>query len=123
MRVEQPELPTLKNNDQRKEFIDNYINWPLWIDQTLTGERYYRYDLTDEVAMIIKASYRHAWNNYKQTKEMEYGSEQYYLLGVLSQYGVKGNTFKIDPSRTFIECNCNRSTLIDYLKEFQKGAK
>ena len=32
---EQPELPILKNNDQRSEFLDAYETWPLWIELSL----------------------------------------------------------------------------------------
>lgn len=116
-----PDLPKLKNNDQRKEFIDNYSSWPVWIDQNLTGERYHRYDLTDKVAMVVKVNLKHAWENYKETKTLEYGAEQYYLIGVKSEYSVKGSSFKEDDTRTFYECGTNKSTLIEYLKEFQKG--
>lgn len=118
--VQQPELPILKNNDQRKEFIDNYTSWPIWIEQELTGERYYKYDLTDKVSIVVKVSRKHIWENYKQSDKIDFSNEEYYLHGVLTQYGVKGNQFKEDSTRTFAECSCNKSTLIDYLKEYQK---
>lgn len=118
--VQQPKLPILKNNDQRKEFIDNYTSWPIWIEQELTGERYYKYDLTDKVSIIVKVSRKHIWENYKQSDKIDFSNEEYYLQGVLSQYGVKGNQFKEDSTRTFAECSCNKSMLIDYLKEYQK---
>lgn len=118
--VQQPELPILKNNDQRKEFIDNFTSWPIWIEQELTGERYYKYDLTDKVSIIVKVSRKHIWENYKQSDKIDFSNEEYYLHGVLAQYGVKENQFKEDYTRTFAECSCNKSTLIDYLKEYQK---
>lgn len=118
--VQQPELLILKNNDQRKEFIDNYTSWPIWIEQELTGERYYKYDLTDKVSIVVKVSRKHIWENYKQSDKIDFSNEEYYLHGVLTQYGVKGNQFKEDSTRTFAECSCNKSTLIDYLKECQK---
>lgn len=43
-----PELPLLKNNDQRAAFIDAYETWPIWIETKETGERYYRYDLSEK---------------------------------------------------------------------------
>lgn len=118
---DEPVLPKLKNNDQRKEFIDNYSFWSIWIDQALTGERYYRYDLSDKVAMVVKVSKKHVHENYKETKAIEYGAEQYYLLGIKYEYGLKGSAFMEDESRTFYECCTNKSALVDYLKEFQKG--
>ncbi len=117
----QPELPTLKNNDQRKEFIEAYETWPIWIDLKETGERYYRYDLTDKVAMVVKVSLRHVYESYKETKKIDFDSEQYYLLGIKSNYSTKsGSVFQEDASRTFYECSSNKSALVDYLKDFQK---
>lgn len=123
VKQEQPELPILRNNDQRKEFIDAYTTWPIWIDQPLTGEKYYRYDFNDKIAMVVKASLKHGWKNYKESKEYEYGAEQYYLLGIKSEWTQKGSNFIEDSSRTFFECSTNRSTMVEYLKEIQKGAK
>lgn len=116
----QPALPILKNNDQRKDFIDSYTSWPIWIDQELTGERYYRYDLTDKVAIVVKVRRKHAYAGYKETKDYEYGAEQYYLLGIKSEWSQKGTKIVVDETRTFYECNTNKSALVDYLKDFQK---
>lgn len=118
---EQPELPLLKNNDQRKEFIDAYEAWPVWIDQKETGERYYRYDLSHKVAMVVKVSWKHSWGNYKESKDYEYGAEQYYLLGVKSEWSANARSVYVeDETRTFYECSTNMTALVDYLKEFQK---
>lgn len=116
----QPELPTLKNNDQRKEFIDDYETWPIWIDLKETGERYYRYDLTDRVALVVKVSWKHAYAGYRETKDYEYGAEQYYLLGVKSEWSATRVQYVEDDTRTFYECSTNKSALVEYLKAFQK---
>lgn len=115
-----PELPILKNNNQRKEFIDNYKTWQIWIDQTETGERYYRYDLSDKVAIVVKASWKHSWSRCKESKDYEYGAERYYLLGVKSEWRNGKNVHVEDDTRTFYECNVNKSALVDYLKDLQK---
>lgn len=119
----QPELPILRNNDQRKEFIDNYTTWPLWIGQKLTGERYYRYDLSDKVALVVKVSKKHTYESYKETRKIEYGAEEYYLLGIKTEWRQSKNKFVIDEKRTFYECKSSKSELVDYLKEFQKKGK
>lgn len=118
--VKQSELPVLKNNDQRKDFIDAYKSWPVWIDQQLTGEKYYRYDLTDKVAIVVKVSRKHAWKDYKESNDFEYAAEQYYLLGIKTTWSSKGTKIVEDESRTFYECDTNKTALVDYLKEFQK---
>ncbi|WP_367569328.1 hypothetical protein [Lacrimispora sp.] len=116
---EQPELPILKNNDQRKEFIENYTTWPLWIETKETGERYYRYNLSEKIAMVVKVSWKHPWSSGK-AKECEYGAEQYYLLGVGTEWKSGKNIYVEDETRTFYECSSNMSALVEYLKEFQK---
>lgn len=117
---EQPELPILKNNDQRKEFIENYAAWPLWIEIKETGERYYRYDLSEKVAMVVKVSWKRAWLDYKTFKGYEYGAEHYYLLGVGTEWKSGKNVYTEDDTRSFYECSSNMSALVEYLKEFQK---
>lgn len=111
----------MKNNDQRKDFIDSYDSWPIWIDQKETGERYYRYDLSEKVAMVVKVSWKHSWGNYKESKNYEYGAEQYYLLGIEYEWHNGKNTYKEDETRTFYECSTNKSALVDYLRDFQKN--
>jgi len=106
---QQPELPLLKNDKQRAEFIDAYEEWPLWIDNQETGEKYYRYELPDGTSFVIKTYHAMLYNydaleygNYKEG----YGENEQYLL---------------KPGKFFRDCRTNRSTLIDKLKELQKG--
>lgn len=40
--TEQPELPKLKNNDQRKEWLQNYQEWGIWYIDDHIGCRYYQ---------------------------------------------------------------------------------
>lgn len=107
----QPELPVLKNNDQRKAFLDNYISWPLWIETEETGERYYRYDLPDETSIIVKVyhamlfDYKITGIRYEERFKEGYGREEFYLL---------------QPGKFFKDCETNRSALIEKLKEIQK---
>lgn len=106
---QQPELPLLKNDKQRAEFIDAYEEWTLWIDNQETGEKYYRYELPDGTSFVIKTYHAMLYNydaleygNYKEG----YGENEQYLL---------------KPGKFFRDCRTNRSTLIDKLKELQKA--
>ena len=106
---QQPELPLLKNDKQRAEFIDAYEEWPLWIDNQETGEKYYRYELPDGTSFVIKTYHAMLYNydaleygNYKEG----YGENEQYIL---------------KPGKFFRDCRTNRSTLIDKLKELQKA--
>ena len=110
-RPKQPELPQLKNNDQRAAFIDAYETWTLWIDNQETGERYYRYDLPDGTSFVIK-TYHSMLYDWKADVAMRYkegyGANEEYLL---------------EPGKFFRDCRANRTTLIEKLKEIQKGEK
>ena len=108
---QQPELPLLKNDKQRAEFIDAYEEWPLWIDNQETGEKYYRYELPDGTSFVIKTYHAMLYNydaleygNYKEG----YGENEQYLL---------------KPGKFFRDCQSNRSSMIEKLKELQKREK
>ena len=53
---EQPELPPMKNNDQRKEWLRNYQSWGLWYEDDHIGVRYYMYEF-DNGAQLIAEEY------------------------------------------------------------------
>lgn len=107
---QQPELPQLKNNDQRAAFIDAYATWPIWIETRKTGERYYRYELPD-AAMVVKVYYHKCFDYNAPAGKWEdrfhdaWGNPEYYLM---------------QDEKHFKDCQTNRSALIDYLKEIQK---
>lgn len=109
----QPELPLLKNNDQRAAFIDNFETWPLWIETKQTGERYYRYDLEDGTSMVVKVYHArifdgYASGSYEAQYHDGYGRHEYYLLR---------------DGKFFRDCETNRGLLIEKLKEIQKAKK
>lgn len=106
---EQPELPLLRNNDQRAAFVDAYETWPLWIETEETGERYYRYDLPDGTSFVVK-TYHSMLYDYKAGAGMRYkegyGANEQYIL---------------EPGKFFRDCSANRSAMIEKLKELQKA--
>ena len=53
---EQPPLPEMKNNDQRKEWLRNHKSWGLWYTDPHTEARYYKYDF-DNGARLIAEEY------------------------------------------------------------------
>ena len=121
--VELQDLPTMKNNDQRGAFIDDYQSWPLWIETPETGERIFRFNISEDIAIAVRDQKQHLWipGKYKYSTETEYTGERYYLLGISSNYGVKGAEFKKSQEKTFSESLVNRSNLIEFLKKYQKG--
>lgn len=108
------DLPVLKNNDQRKEWIDNFEKWAVWIEIEQTGERYYKYDFESGVSFVVKVSLYHPWENRGYSKQAKYGCEEYYILGTNEVGYYKG----VD--KTFSESKTNRSAMVDYLKDYQK---
>ena len=108
---QQPELPVLKNNEQRAAFVDNYKSWPLWIETQETGERYYRYNLPDGTSFVVK-TYHSMLYDYKagigMRRKEGYGANEQYIL---------------EPGRFFRDCSANRSAMIEKLKELQKGER
>lgn len=103
---EQPELPKLRNNDQRKEFLNNYREWPVWFRVNEASEVYYRYDLPDGSSIVI--------------------CEYHFYLPWLSKDQDRTGTreYLLKPGYHYLEdCKANTSFLIDYLKNIQKEAK
>lgn len=51
---EQPPLPIMKNNDQRKEWLRNYKAWGLWYTDEHIGARHYKYDFENGTRLIVE---------------------------------------------------------------------
>ena len=51
---EQPPLPIMKNNDQRKEWLKNYKSWGLWYEDKNVGIKYYKYDFANGARLIVE---------------------------------------------------------------------
>ena len=49
---EQPPLPVLKNNTQRKEWLGTYKSWGLWYRDEHIGVDYYKYDFANGARLI-----------------------------------------------------------------------
>ncbi len=114
VKQDQPELPILKNNDQRAAFIDAYETWSIWIETKETGERYYRYDLPNGTSMVVKVYHAQLFD-YKATGK-KYEDRYYEGYGKHEYYYLKDGKF-------FRDCETNRSYLIERLKELQKKVK
>ena len=53
-------LNELTNNQKRKEFLDKYTGWNLWLALPEVSEKYYSYPLPDNTMIIAKGSDQHA---------------------------------------------------------------
>lgn len=109
---EQSELPLLKNNDQRKSWIENYKAWGMWYRDENIDVNYYKYDFPDG-NRLIAAEYPQRelyWSN-------EIRDEVYYHL-------MKKGKQKYNGRGTYDEKYQNSTTsvgeIVEYLKEIQK---
>lgn len=51
---EQPPLPDMRNNDQRKQWLREYKSWGLWYTDPHIGVRYYKYDFNNGARLIAE---------------------------------------------------------------------
>ena len=108
--LKQPELPIMKNNDQRKAFLDGYKGWPIWFEVPLASETYYRYDLPDGYSIVI-CEYRR-WCEWR---------ERYTSTG-LKPDSIQTREYLLTPRYHYLDdCKTNRSALIMHLREMQKN--
>lgn len=108
--LEQPELPKLRNNEQRKAFLDNYQTWPIWFEVPQASEVYHRFDLPDGSSIVI-CEY-HMWLSWKE----RYSGEDPHSTGT--------REYLLKPGYHYLhDCRTNTTTLVDHLKNMQKGEK
>ena len=102
----------MKNNDQRKAFLNTYQSWPVWFTVPQADEIYYRYDFEDGSAFVIRETkYFNEW----MLRYIEMGNTSYDPEVVRTQeYILKPNY------RYLSNCQSNRSEMIDYLRKLQK---
>ena len=97
---EQPPFPDLKNMAEREEFVNGYKEWKIWCKNELTEETFYRYDLPDGAAIVVKSYLSHPEWLTEETEETEL-----YLL-------------KPD-YRHFADCKQNMTYVKEYLKDLK----
>ena len=69
-------LPDMKNMEEREDFVNAYHDWEIWCRNKYTEEVFYRYDLPDGSAIIVKEyPYVLDWN-----QEERIGTELYLWL-------------------------------------------
>ena len=112
----QPELPVLRNNDQRKEWLKDYKSWGLWYRDENIDVNYYKYDFSDGSRLVV-AEYpqrRVYW------KPNEFADEHYYHL---LEKNCKCCTSEKRFDRTYMHSTDSETYLVEFLKNLQKGDK
>ena len=112
----QPELPALKNNDQRKEWLNKYKEWGLWYRDENIDVNYYKYEFSDGSRLVV-AEYpqrRMYW------KPNEFKDEHYYhLLDKNRKYYGSEKTFE----QQYVHSTDSETYMIEFLKNLQKDRK
>lgn len=118
---EQPEFPILKNNEQRKQWLNNYKEWGLWYEDSNTGASFYKYDF-ENGARLIAETYKYR-NEYTRTEYM--GTElefcYFHLVGGPEPPRTKYGCGKWTRHETYNRNADNITELIEFLKAVQKG--
>lgn len=113
----QPELPVLRNNDQRKEWLRKYKEWGLWYEDANIGVKYYKYDF-DNGARLIAEVYR----NPKTKYHSEYETCQLHLVGGPEPPKKSGFEFgKWTRHEKYSYYPNSETELVEFLKEVQRN--
>lgn len=113
---EQPELPTFRNNDQRKEWLRNYKAWGLWYEDKNIGARYYKYNFQNGARLIVE--------EYVRELELcgELTSSYLHLVGG-PEPPKKDCISKWQRHEVYARYQNSETELVEFLKYVQKGAK
>lgn len=110
LREKEPELPILKNNDQRKEWLSNYKAWGLWYRDENIDVNYYKFDFADGSRLVVSEypQRRSYWSN-------TWRDEIFYHLLEKSKHGCDGTY-----DETYRHKEDCETYLIGFLKNLQK---
>ncbi len=114
--IPQPALPEMKNNDQRKEWLNNYRSWGIWYKDEHTGATYYRYQF-DNGASLIAEEYE-CESQYTGT----YTSSYLHLVGG-PEPPRKSGIPKWNRNEKYNRYQNSETELVEFLKEVQKNGK
>lgn len=114
---EQPELPAMKNNDQRKAWLRDYHSWGIWYIDDHIGCRYYKYDFENGARLIVEE-----YDQYNEYTKDTYLSSHYHLIGgpepPKHPSGGYGKWIRHDKYDRYPN---SETELVEFLKEVQKN--
>lgn len=108
----QPELPALKNNDRRKEWLDNYKEWGLWYRDDNIDVNYYKFDFPDGTRLIA-TEYPKRERYYCRGQEDEV---YYHLL----EKNKKAHSYNGTHDEKYRQQTTSVTELVEFLKNLQK---
>lgn len=108
----QPQLPVLKNNDQRKEWLKDYKAWGLWYRDEHIDVNYYKFDF-DNGSRLIVAEFPQRENDWSSDK---YDRIYYHLV----EKGKKKYRGEGIYDEKYQDSPTSETELVEYLKKIQK---
>ena len=114
---EQPGLPIMKNNDQRKEWLRNYKSWGLWYTDNHTGVKYYKYDFENGARLIVEE-----YEKEPLPENSWYVPEEPYYMHLIGgpEPDRKGGNPKWTYRSKYNKYQNSETELVEFLKEIQK---
>ena len=112
---EQPPLPALKNNEQRKEWLRKYQEWGLWYEDGNIGAKYYRYCFENGAELIVEEYQGHS--EYAG----DYTNSYFHLVGG-PEASEKNAIPKWSRHEKYNKYPNSESELVEFLKFTQKEA-
>lgn len=116
--IVQPELPKLRNNDERKEWLHNYKCWPLRHTDTYTGAKYYEYRFKNGAVLIAEE-----WKSGGNEHIPEFETTYLHLVGGPEPPKGFDGIGKWNTHETFSRYPESETELVEFLKEVQKDGK
>lgn len=113
---EQPPLPVLKNNEQRKEWLRKYQEWGLWYEDVNIGAKYYRYCFENGAELIVEEYQSHS--EYAG----DYTASYFHLVGG-PEVSQKNGISRWQRHERYNKFPNSESELVEFLKFIQKGDK
>lgn len=111
----QPELPRMKNNEERKEWLRNWKEWPLRHTDTYTGAKYHEYRFDNGAVLVAEV-----WGVGGNQCVPDFETVYLHLIGgpepPKGQYGIG----KWTTHEKFSRYPDNETALVEFLKEIQK---
>lgn len=114
---EQPGLPIMKNNDQRKEWLRNYKIWGLWYTDNHTGVKYYKYDFENGARLVVEE-----YEKEPLPENSWYVPEEPYYMHLIGgpEPDRKGGIPKWTYHSKYNKYPNSETELVEFLKEIQK---
>lgn len=113
----QPPLPLMRNNAQRKEWLNDYHLWGIWYKDKHIGATYYKYDFENGARLIVE---EYEENLRRLGKTEKRYSPFYHLVGGPEPSRKPSGIPRWERHETYTRFSDSEGELIEFLKELQK---